>query len=74
MNPEKPSEAKTITLLANHKYSLCSCGKSKTLPFCDDTHKVINAEKGTSYRPIKIWPEKDVTLEVYSGNWESNDS
>ena len=70
-NAEKPPSTQKISLQADHKYSFCSCGKSKKLPFCDDTHKIINAEKGTSYKPIKIWPTNDITVEVYCGNWES---
>ena len=69
-NPDLPSETRTILLKAGQKCSLCTCGKSKILPYCDDTHKIINAEKGTSYKPLKIWPKHDISLEVYSGNWE----
>ena len=27
------------------EYRLCSCGKSKTPPFCDDTHKKVNFKR-----------------------------
>ncbi len=61
---------KTVSLKAGQKGSFCTCGQSSTLPYCDDTHKKINVERGTSYRPLKIWPKEDVELEVYCGNWE----
>lgn len=66
----KTITTKTISLQAGQKCSLCTCGESRTLPYCDDTHKKVNAEKGTSYRPLKIWPKTEVELEVDCGNWE----
>ncbi|HIH13349.1 TPA: CDGSH iron-sulfur domain-containing protein [Candidatus Woesearchaeota archaeon] len=67
---EKPIAIKPVSLQANTKYSFCTCGQSKTLPFCDESHKQLNEEKGTCYKSLKIWPKKDVEIEVYSGNWE----
>ena len=39
------------------KYYWCSCGKTKTEPFCDGTHK------GTESKPVSFIPEK--TGKVY---------
>lgn len=67
---EVPEQAKKVILKSGNKYIICSCGNSKTLPFCDDTHKEINKQHGTNYRPLKIWPEKDITLKVFSKAWK----
>jgi len=52
------------------KYKICTCGFSKIIPICDDTHKEINAEKNTSYKSLKIIPDKDVSLQISSSNWK----
>jgi len=62
-------ETKKVVLKAGQKFSVCTCGHSKVLPLCDDTHKEINEEKGTSYRSLKIWPKEDITLDLFSKNW-----
>eukprot|EP01006_Ploeotia_vitrea_P024245 TRINITY_DN57015_c0_g1_i1.p1 TRINITY_DN57015_c0_g1~~TRINITY_DN57015_c0_g1_i1.p1 ORF type:complete len:354 (+),score=42.21 TRINITY_DN57015_c0_g1_i1:61-1122(+) len=43
-------------------YYWCSCGYSKTQPYCDGSHKRINAEQGTSYRPVLFQATEDTTL------------
>ncbi len=65
-----PDEAKIISLKAGKRYSLCTCGHSKCLPFCDDAHKRVNEEKGTNYRSLKILPKTDVEIEVHSSTWQ----
>ena len=60
-----------LTLKAGEKYSFCTCGHSKELPFCDNTHRQINEERGTSYKSLKVVPDEDVTIKVYSRNWEN---
>lgn len=70
MKEELPQNAKTLKLKAGKKYSLCTCGKSKNLPYCDDEHKKLNEEKGTSYKSLKIISKSDAELEVYCSNWE----
>ena len=53
-----------IKLKAGKKYSICSCGLSKSLPFCDNSHRQFNAENGTEYKSVKITPDTDITIEV----------
>jgi len=61
---------KTITLKANKKYKICTCGISKTLPLCDDSHDKFNQENNTNFKSLKITPEEDINIEVSSSNWE----
>ena len=37
-------------------YFWCSCGRSKTQPFCDGSHQ------GTSFQPLPYKAEKDETV------------
>ena len=67
---ELPPQSRTVELKSNQKGSFCTCGASKTLPYCDNSHRELNAATGTCFRPLKIWPKEDVSLEVYCGNWE----
>ena len=59
-----------IKLKAGIKCGLCSCGLSKTLPFCDNAHRKFNEENGVNYKSVKIIPDKDVILSVTSSTWE----
>ena len=60
-----------IKLKAGKKYSICSCGLSKSLPFCDNTHREHNSANKTEYKSVKIAPETDTIIEVTSSRWES---
>ena len=48
-----------IKLKAGKKYSFCSCGLSRSLPFCDNTHREFNATNGMEYKSVKITSKKD---------------
>ena len=60
-----------IKLKAGKKYSICSCGLSNVLPFCDDTHREHNSAYNTEYKSVKIIPETDTKIDVTSSRWES---
>ena len=60
-----------IQLKAGRKYKICSCGLSKTLPFCDNAHREFNAINKTEYKSIKITPDSDNIIEVTSNRWKS---
>ena len=58
-----------VKLKIGKKYSICSCGKSKILPYCDNEHRSLNLENNTNYKSIKLFPENDCTLEIKSSTW-----
>ena len=60
-----------IKLKAGKTYSICSCGFSKVLPFCDNTHREHNSVNKTEYKSVKITPEVDTIIEVTSSCWRS---
>ena len=60
-----------LKLKAGKKYSICSCGISKILPFCDNSHREFNTVNGTEYKSLKISPDNDTSIEVTSSRWES---
>ena len=64
-------DTKKVVLKAGQKFSVCTCGHSKALPLCDETHREVNEEKGTSYKSLKIWPQEDITLDLFSKNWKT---
>ena len=33
---------------------ICRCGQSSKFPYCDGTHKLVNASQGTNYSPIEV--------------------
>ena len=39
-------------------YKWCSCGMSKTQPFCDASHK------GSEFKPVTKVPDKDETVKL----------
>ena len=60
-----------VKLKAGKRYSICSCGLSDSLPFCDNTHREFNAENGTEYKSVKITPDKDTIIQLASSRWIS---
>ena len=62
-----------IILKAGKKYSICSCGISDSLPFCDNTHRQFNAENGTDYKSVKITPDNDTVIQVTSSKWNKTE-
>ena len=62
-----------VLLKKNMKYSICSCGLSKILPYCDNAHRLFNKQNKTNYKSIKIISSKDVELEITSSTWIKND-
>ena len=60
-----------IKLIADKKYSICSCGLSGSLPFCDNSHRKFNADNGRKYKSVKITSKQDTIIEVTSNCWES---
>ena len=60
-----------IKLKAGKKYSICSCGHSESLPFCDNAHRKINAANDMEYKSVKITSEKDTIIEATSSRWQS---
>ena len=60
-----------IKLTADKKYSICSCGLSGSLPFCDNAHREFNVSNNTEYKSVKITPDKDTLIKVVSSRWDS---
>ena len=60
-----------IKLKANKKYSFCTCGKSASLPYCDNKHRTFNEKMGTNYKSMKIFSEDDTTILISSSTWEN---
>ena len=58
-----------IKLKTGKKYSICSCGFSKVLPFCDNAHREHNSVNKTEYKSVKITSEKDTLIELTSSRW-----
>lgn len=50
-----------IDMIEGEIYSLCSCGKSEKLPFCDGAHK----EHAPEYKSIKVKIERAGKVRIY---------
>ena len=55
-----------VDVIAGKTYRWCRCGKSKTQPFCDDTHV------GSDVEPLQFVAERTETLNL-CGCMESDD-
>ena len=71
MDSKTGQEQMEIKLKEGKKYKICSCGLSKTLPFCDNSYRGHNASYNTEYKSVKITPDKDTVIQVISSCWKS---
>ena len=58
-----------VKLHKGRKYSVCSCGLSQLLPFCDNTHREYNEKHGTNYKSVKITAEETTQINLNSSTW-----
>ncbi len=59
-----------LKLKKNVKYSICSCGLSNKIPFCDNNHREYNDKHNTSYKSVKIYLKEDKCIDLKCSNWE----
>ena len=52
------------------KYSICTCGFSKKLPFCDNEHRSYNKKNNTIYKSIKVKSSNNTNIVFSSSNWD----
>jgi CDGSH-type Zn-finger protein len=68
---KKKMNAMKLSLVKGKKYSLCSCGLSLSLPYCDNEHREYNQKNNTNYKSLKIVVDNDVEVELSSSLWKS---
>ena len=59
-----------ITIKKGETYKICTCGKSKIMPICDDTHREYNQINNTNHKSLKITPKEDTELDLTSSTWD----
>ena len=62
-----------IKIKKDKKYSICSCGLSDVLPFCDNNHRAYNSKNNCSYKSVKLLSKDDVNIKIICSNWGKND-
>ena len=60
-----------IKLHKGRKYSVCSCGLSNILPFCDNAHRKYNEKNKTNYKSVKIISEETTEININSSTWNT---
>jgi len=60
-----------LFLKKHETYKIYTCGASKIMPICDDTHRQLNEENNSNFKSLKITPEEDTTLNLTSSTWEN---
>lgn len=51
-----------VKVEAGKTYYWCSCGMSKTQPYCDGSHNALNREQETKYAPVKYVADESRTV------------
>tara|TARA_B100000686_G_C15812137_1_gene489479 strand:+ start:145 stop:354 length:210 start_codon:yes stop_codon:yes gene_type:complete len=62
-----------IKIKKNVKYSICSCGYSKKIPYCDNQHRIYNQKNNMNYKSVKIYATEDTEIELTCSNWIKED-
>ena len=62
---------KKIKIHKGRKYSICSCGLSNILPFCDNEHRKYNEKNKTNYKSVKIISEETTEININSSTWNT---
>mgnify|MGYP001163880678 FL=1 len=62
-----------IKLKKNSRCSICSCGFSKKLPYCDNSHREANSNNNTSYKSVKVYLLDDDEIKITCSNWPENE-
>ena len=66
---DKTSDAINVKLLKGKRYSFCSCGLSKNLPYCDNAHREYMKRMEQITNP-QILAKEDTEVMVYSATWK----
>ena len=59
-----------IKIKKNVKYSICSCGYSKKIPYCDNQHRIYNQKNNINYKSVKVYATEDTEIELTCSNWD----
>ena len=62
-----------IQLKKNMKCSICSCGVSKKLPYCDNSHREYNKNNNTNYKSVKVYLLDDEKIKIACSNWDKDE-
>ena len=62
-----------IKLKKNSKCSLCSCGMSKKIPYCDNSHREYNSNNNTSYKSVKVFLLDEDKIKITCSNWNEDE-
>ena len=62
-----PATAPTkVTLAPGESAWLCTCGASAKFPFCDGSHRAVNASQGTKFVPREIKNTDNEAKDIYA--------
>ena len=59
-----------LEIKVGKKYSICSCGLSESLPFCDNAHREYNFKNSTQYKSVKLFQDKGKSIVLKCSNWK----
>jgi CDGSH-type Zn-finger protein len=68
-----PENSLTVKIKSNAKCSICTCGKSKSMPYCDNEHRQYNKKNSSNYKSLKVWSKEDCEITIFSNMWNDNE-
>ena len=62
-----------ISIDSSRQYSICSCGLSKNLPYCDNAHRDYNKHNNTNYKSVKVYLLDEEKIKISCSNWNEDE-
>ena len=63
----------SLKIKKGKKYSICTCGQSRKIPFWDNEHRKFNSSNNVEFKSLKIRTDVDSNVNLSCKTWQKKD-